>query len=453
MRRTGGAGKAALLAAAVVACAAAATAVQAESLENRALMDHAPQAGDHPPRGATAPVWGSPDDPMTSAGQRARERAKLGRRHLPSPVVFPDQQLPLRFSHRIHTELLECVDCHGGVRSSLRASDVNLPPMATCTDCHDLEEGLTAEGGDPPSRCSTCHVGYQAEFLPGADVNDWTQVKVHPPEVVIPTPNLKFNHKLHLDRGMDCATCHGDLTQVELATRDNALPLMKTCLTCHDGQQASAECRTCHLTEPTGRLETRFAAGRLVPGGWYYHDAHDDSWLQDHRAAAQLNEGYCANCHAPKECVDCHNGVTKPLKIHPNDWILQHPVAARKNAPDCASCHRSQTFCVDCHQLTKVAGDPQDRANVPQRLRFHPEGWVAATVGPDHHRFEAQRNIQSCTSCHTERTCVACHSGDFGANPHPIGFAGSLRCREMARKNDRACVKCHQLGSPRLECR
>src|SRR5690606_16962831 len=139
--------------------------------------------------------------PMTIAGQRARERARTGRRHLPSPIIYPEQELPLRFSHRIHTELLECVDCHGGVRNSLRASDVTLPPMSTCTDCHDLQDGLTPQGGDPPARCSTCHPGYEPEFLPGADALDWNEVKVHPPAVRIPTPNLKFNHKLHLDRG------------------------------------------------------------------------------------------------------------------------------------------------------------------------------------------------------------------------------------------------------------
>lgn len=389
-------------------------------------------------------------DPMTQAGQDALRRAHFGRQHTPSPIIIPRQTIPLRFSHQLHLGMMDCVDCHDSVLSSLRARDVNLPPEATCLTCHDI----STPDGDPPAACSTCHPGYTPEWLPDADRTETSQVLAHPPAVVFPEPHLKFNHKIHLDRGVDCVACHGDMSALDLATADNALPVMGTCIGCHDGKDAPDACSTCHLTEPDGRLRTTFAQGKLEPAGWYHQDAHDDDWITSHRLAASIGDGYCASCHTEKECVDCHNGVSKPLSVHPNNWVLTHASAARKNTPDCASCHRSQTFCVDCHQITQVAYEEPRQA--PSTLRFHPEGWVdaAGRRSSNHHAFEAQRNIRACASCHTEDTCTQCHSTlTLGINPHPPGFVASGACDRMRSKNARACVKCHTPSSSAMSCR
>jgi hypothetical protein len=79
----------------------------------------------------------------------------------------------------------------------------------------------------------------------------------------------------------------------------------------------------------------------------------------------------------------------------------------------------------------------------------HPPGWMIP--GAAFHGIQAARNIGSCASCHREEECSRCHSAThplnaFPANPHPPGFAA--RCRDLARSNDRACLKCHVAGSP-----
>lgn len=398
--------------------------------------------GEGPPAkdaAATAAI-----DPMTERGQALLERAHVGRRHTPSPLIIPDQSIPLRFAHDVHLGIkLVCSDCHASVRQSLRASDVNLPTEAQCLDCHDIEDPKAS----PPASCATCHPGFVPEWLPGADRSDTAQVVAHPPAVRLPPPNIKFNHKIHLDRGTSCATCHGDMGRVALATRDNALPLMGTCLGCHDGKQASSECKTCHLTVPDGRIDTRLLGQLLEPAGWYFDDAHGPGWIEGHRVAAAVGEAHCANCHTSKDCIDCHSGVSKPLAVHPNNWIIQHPIAARKNVPDCQSCHRTQTFCVDCHQATRVVVEQPNRP--PEQVSFH--GDLARWVGTKgarsagHHSFEAQRNIRACASCHTEASCMRCHAvTGLSVNPHPPGFVGSGACARMAAKNPRACVKCHE---------
>ena len=411
---------------------------------------------------------GSPDDPMTWAGQDALRSQRVGRQHTPSREIFPDQTLPFRFSHRIHiAEDLDCTDCHDAATTSVRSKDVVLPLEETCFDCHDVNDGMAEpDESDPPAACAVCHPGYIPDFPEGFDAFDETHhSRVAPPRIEIPEPHLKFNHKVHVDKGFKCQDCHGDMVDVDLATRENALPTMGKCLECHDGQQAPDECRTCHLTLPDGRIDTMASGTPLKPAGWYMADAHDESFLKDHRMAAQMNDGYCENCHKPKFCLDCHNGVQKPLKYHPNNWTLQHPIAARKNSPDCNSCHRLQTFCVNCHQQTQVSwennvagvGRSAWSSTGTMGVNYHPEGWVYPGRGPDHHARHAQRNIRACASCHTEQTCLDCHSlnGSFGSaaiSPHPPGFANSNLCRGMAKRNHRACAKCHTPGSANMSC-
>ena len=91
--------------------------------------------------------------------------------------------------------------------------------------------------------------------------------------------------------------------------------------------------------------------------------------------------------------------------------------------------------------------------------RFHlpPEVWTTAPRGPQHHAWEAERNLNACVSCHTERDCTTCHAtkgiaGGQGVNPHPIGFRS--KCGLALQRNPRPCLVCHdardsQLGSCR----
>jgi len=434
----------------VLACVLGLGVVAAATLEMVRADDPKPA-----PTQPASPHRGDKPDLSTQAGQDAVKAQVFGRRHTPSSIIFPDQSLPLRFSHEIHTSFMECRDCHAEAYSSVRSRDVNLPKEASCFDCHDAEKAARGETVDIPASCDTCHPGYKPEWLPGADFSDTKQVKVFPAPIIIPEPQIKFNHRVHVDRGIGCQACHQSMGSIELATRDNALPLMETCIGCHDGKAASDTCKTCHITTPDGRVDWRLPGGKLIPEGWYFMDAHDEDWVYSHKDVSSLGDQKCMSCHTQKECLDCHNGVQKPLKVHPNNWIVQHSMAAKRNEPECSSCHRSQTFCVDCHQATKVAYDAPNRP--ANGLSFHPEGWAEfGQRGPNHHSFEAQRNIRACASCHTEASCIACHStsgvGGVNVNPHPPGWDNSEACVRMRDKNERVCYKCHTPMDQAMRC-
>src|SRR5262245_5562120 len=148
----------------------------------------------------------------------------------PSPVVFPAQSLPMSFSHAQHLRLADvgCGTCHEDAASSLQSGDVLTPSESACTACHEIDRQDPEKSATPPARCDSCHVGYQGSVA----------------RVVVPPPNLRFNHKLHMAAKMRCADCH-DVASVGLATRAE-LPKMSSCLACHDGTRAPAACTACH---------------------------------------------------------------------------------------------------------------------------------------------------------------------------------------------------------------
>ncbi len=383
----------------------------------------------------------------------------------PSPVVFPAQQLTIRFNHRLHVKEvgLSCTDCHVSARSSRNSADVLLPAATRCDACHGSDHGDLANVRGKPdelgSQCGYCHIGY-AE-------GSGNRVR----RLGLPRPNLHFSHAAHASRNIGCGQCHGQVEDLELATRDQ-LPRMHGCFNCHQMPtpargDASGECTACHLSTPGGRMRTSFPEGKMEPPNWLFGAGHDADFLRRHKFVAGNNSEFCASCHSDRFCTDCHDGKVRPRDIHPNDFLSMHAVAARQNEPKCSSCHRAQSFCLGCHQRAGVTlSGPYD--NFAGRGRFHPPKsvWTDAPRTRQHHAWEAQRNLPACVSCHTERDCVLCHAtaavGGAGAglstgpgggvNPHPVGF--QTRCGSALRHNARACLVCHHPQDPKLSlCR
>jgi len=352
----------------------------------------------------------------------------------PSPVVFAPQRLPLVFSHAQHVGALAmaCTACHDRALTSRSAVDLLTPSEAACRGCHAIDRGRGAvAGATATGACAACHAGWE----PGLAVA----------RVVIPPPSLKFSHAAHASTA--CAGCHPTVASAGLATvRD--LPTMDTCLGCHDGARADRSCTTCHLATAGGRVRTALADGALTPRGGVSGADHGGDFGRDHAAIARSNPAACASCHEERDCIDCHNGVVRPMDFHPGDYLALHPVEARRNVPDCAACHKTQSFCIGCHERAGLAdrGQTDFRSNVASR-RFHPDGWAATDRAlPNRHAGPARANLRECTSCHREETCLKCHSAESASpqiSPHGPGWRGSSRCRALASKNGRMCLRCH----------
>jgi hypothetical protein len=371
---------------------------------------------------------------------------------LASDEIFPPQTLTIRFNHKLHIKKLKqsCKTCHPGAYTSTKGADRLMPdPAKTCDNCHDVDHGDLANveaGSDDNGQCDFCHLGQNAG------------VRGRVAKMVIPAPNLRMNHKIHLARNIQCAQCHGRVDELELATRDQ-LPRMAGCFTCHalpapSRGDARGDCEACHLTDPAGQMLTSFSTGDLMPPLWLHGAGHTPDWLERHKQVAGGNSSLCGSCHTSSYCTDCHDGKIRPRDVHPDDWISMHAQAARQDNPRCVSCHQLQTYCGDCHRRVGVARDvPTSRRFTNRRFHPAPQIWTNGPRSPQHHAWEAQRNLNACVSCHTERDCATCHAtkglrGGGGVNPHPIGFATS--CAGPFKRNPRPCLVCHTGNDPRL---
>jgi len=373
----------------------------------------------------------------------------------PSDVIFPVQHLTVRFNHAKHlTKDVggTCKTCHAAAYRSSSAADLLVPSGLVCDACHstDHTDATKVQAGDEDmGKCAYCHLGYKA--------GDGNAVA----EVQIPRANLVFNHKAHVDRNIGCAQCHGAVDQLELATRDQ-LPKMRGCFSCHQASdaasrgEAKSSCDTCHVRGDRGTLiKTMFASGTLTPPRWLHNAEHTADFVQRHKFVAADDSQFCANCHKEDFCTDCHDGRVRPRSVHPNDYLNMHAIEARMDTQKCTSCHQEQSFCLDCHMRVGVA--ESSPPNAKDAGRFHPPKslWSDPPMKLGHHGFEAERNLNACVSCHTERDCVACHGAlgvGGGFDPHKNGFLGG--CATQFRRNPRPCFACHEPSDAVLaQCR
>lgn len=148
----------------------------------------------------------------------------------PSRVIYPEQTLPLRFSHAQHLRIagVTCERCHAAAQASDRVEDRLTPPESSCAGCHPIARDLAATGGQPADpargvptgRCQSCHPDWRE--------SDPLRVR----RVDVPAARIRFSHARHLRRGAPCVSCHAEVARVGLATRLE-LPRMEQCLQCH----------------------------------------------------------------------------------------------------------------------------------------------------------------------------------------------------------------------------
>lgn len=119
---------------------------------------------------------------------------------------------PVAFSHATHADQLgiDCRYCHSAVENSWFS---NIPSSSTCMNCHNqvLKD-------DP-------RLALVRESAASGKPIEWVQVHKVPDFVY-------FNHSVHVNRGISCFECHGQINKMEEVY--HAQPLsMSFCLQCH----------------------------------------------------------------------------------------------------------------------------------------------------------------------------------------------------------------------------
>ncbi len=121
---------------------------------------------------------------------------------------------PQSFPHDVHVAQLgmDCRYCHSFVEVGAHS---NVPNTQTCNNCH-------REGGvlwDSPKLATV-----RKSMETGAPI-PWVQVHKTPDYVY-------FNHSAHVNRGVSCYSCHGEINNMKVVTHVKPLS-MSFCLDCH----------------------------------------------------------------------------------------------------------------------------------------------------------------------------------------------------------------------------
>lgn len=166
---------------------------------------------------------------------------------------------PVEYSHALHAgELgIDCRYCHTSVETTAKA---NVPPTATCMNCHS---NIKTES----EKLALVRASHESgEPIPWVRVHDL-------PDFVY------FNHAGHIQSGVGCVSCHGRVDKMEVVEQVKPLT-MGWCLECHRAPEKNL--RPVEMVAEMGWT----APGDPVEYGAQLRAAHDINPSED-----------CATCH------------------------------------------------------------------------------------------------------------------------------------------------------------
>lgn len=173
-----------------------------------------------------------------------------------SAGVIKDQPVPFSHKHHVSDVGIDCRYCHTAVEESAYAG---IPSTETCMNCHSQ---LWAD--------SPMLEPVRDSYRQGKPLA-WNRVHDLPDYVY-------FNHSIHVNKGVSCATCHGDVGQMPLMYREATLH-MEWCLECHR-----------HPEQFVGPRSAVFAASRSDA----IAEESDIDWALEYHLTSKTN---CSVCH------------------------------------------------------------------------------------------------------------------------------------------------------------
>jgi hypothetical protein len=130
--------------------------------------------------------------------------------YLTNVGVTRDQPVPFSHAHHVGQLGIDCRYCHDAAEKS---SFAGMPPVKTCMNCH--EQIWTGSEMLQPVREAYA----KGETLPWERVHRLADFAY-------------FNHSVHVNHGVGCASCHGPVNEMPLMYQHGTL-LMQWCLDCH----------------------------------------------------------------------------------------------------------------------------------------------------------------------------------------------------------------------------
>ncbi len=278
-----------------------------------------------------------------------------------------------------------------------------------------------------------------------------------------------FEHRAHVLQGIHCFQCHQG---AEVAGESGAMHLPDTqdCVSCHEQPHNPSACNQCHGSH-TLRQQAVVAREHLK----FEHPAHVDA-AKGNCIRCHMDVGTgdgplrpsmatCFTCHRHEkqwqvtDCDGCHvdlqveRSLPESHVVHGPDFMREHGVRAASEGQLCTTCHSERT-CAACHGTTLPALPSRLHFDQPERADMHRAGFLAR------HSLEARSDPAACVTCHSESSCRSCHSrekvaaGEGRASPHPQGWVGlpgePNPHGSAARLDPVSCASCHSGAGEQL---
>lgn len=193
---------------------------------------------------------------------------------------MPEQ--PIAFSHKLHAGQLgmDCRYCHSFVD---QAAHSNIPTSQTCNNCHK-------QGGvqwDSPK------LAQLRESLEKDQPIRWVRIHQTPDYVY-------FNHSAHVNRGISCYSCHGQINEMEVVYQAESQS-MGWCLDCHRNPE--------NYIRPLDEVyNLDWTIADAVNKGEFDFTPNKQGQITAHAAQRELGEHLVKawNVHPPENCAGCH---------------------------------------------------------------------------------------------------------------------------------------------------
>lgn len=227
------------------------------------------------------------------------------------------QTQPVPFSHRHHVGDIgmDCRYCHTSVEES---SSANIPPTATCMNCHSqlwAESPMLAPvrdsfKTDTPLRWSRVH-----------DVPDYAY----------------FNHSIHIRKGVGCVSCHGQVDDMPLMWRENTLH-MDWCLDCHRNPQEHIRPREFVFSMKSRADLAKTGEFRKFVEENFHDIAEELGW-------AQAGHGPAVAEKAESDAEGTHHAVLKEISTGQleeiaGQLVIDYHINKEQPKTHCSACHR-----------------------------------------------------------------------------------------------------------------
>ena len=209
--------------------------------------------------------------------------------HIYDNVGYTPEQ-PINFSHKIHAgdNKIECIYCHSTAEKGPHAG---IPTTEQCMGCHSV---VAIDKEEIQKLTAIYNEGKAVE---------WVRVHRLP-------DHAYFSHEWHVNAGIACETCHGEVSEMAVISQVNRLE-MGDCLQCHRNSDYTEK----YLQQMTLGDSTSIANNYIrYQYLKYIHPATLESSQKAGMEAKYIDNegikpatGVVPHQNAPVQCNICHN--------------------------------------------------------------------------------------------------------------------------------------------------